>query len=143
VIDRIKRESLYDFLKPHRYGVISTMSENGAPEAALIGIAATPELDLVFETLNTSRKYRNLQRNPQVALVIGWDDEKTLQYEGTAGEPEEADWDALKDIYYAARPENRDHEGWPGLTYIRVRPRWIRISNYAMPWSVEEFRFER
>jgi pyridoxine/pyridoxamine 5'-phosphate oxidase len=142
LIDRIKRGALYEFLKPHRYGVISTVSKEGMPEAAYIGLAATPELDLIFETLNTSRKFLNLRRNPHAALVIGWDHERTLQYEGVAEEPDEFSLDDLKDTYYAALPENRGHDGWPGLTYVRIRPRWIRVSNYGSPWNVEEFRFD-
>jgi general stress protein 26 len=142
MIDKIKKIELLSFLKAHRYGVISTVSEDGAPEAAMVGIAAMDDLTLIFETLNTTRKYENLRRDPRVAMATGWTDEKTLQYEGTWDEPEESEWEALKQIYYAALPEYGSHDGWPGLTYIRVRPRWIRFSNYSLPWSVEEFRFD-
>ncbi len=134
---------IFDFLRAHRYGVVSTVCENGAPEAAFVGLAVTPDLDLIFETLNTTRKYANILRDPRIAAVVGWDQNETLQYEGVSDEPNEEDWETLETIYYAALPENRSHLGWPGLTYIRVRPRWIRLSNYGMPWSVREFAFDR
>jgi general stress protein 26 len=141
-IDKMKRNEIYDFIKARRYGVVSTVSQNGTPEAAFVGLAVTPGVELIFETINTTRKYENLKRDPRVAIVIGGDDGKTLQYEGIADEPDEYGRDAFKSIYYEILPENRSHDGWPGLVYIRVRPRWIRLSDYGTPWRVEEFRFD-
>ena len=143
MIEKAKRLELYGFLTAARYGVLSTVSRDGAPEAALVGFAPTQDLELIFETINTTRKYANMQRNPRVAAVIGWEGEKTLQYEGIADEPDEYAVAELKKIYFALLPENRGHDGWPGLTYMRIRPLWIRLSNYGRPWSVEEFRFDR
>jgi general stress protein 26 len=142
MVDRVKRDEIYDFIKTRRCGVVSTGSTNGAPEAAFVGLAVTPDLELIFETIDTTRKYENLKRDPRVAIVIGGDDGKTLQYEGIADEPDEYGRDAFKSIYYEVLPENRSHDGWPGLTYIRVRPHWIRLSDYGTPGSVEEFRFD-
>jgi general stress protein 26 len=142
MIDKSKKNELYRFLTASRYGVVSTVSKDGAPEVALVGFAATPDLELIFETINTTRKYENIQRNPRVAAVIGWEGEKTLQYEGIADEPDEFAAEELKKIYFAMLPENENHDGWPGLSYMRIRPRWIRLSNYGTPWSVEEFRFD-
>jgi pyridoxine/pyridoxamine 5'-phosphate oxidase len=142
MIEPAKRREIYGFMKPCRHGVISTVSQNGAPEAAFISLATMPDLSVIFETINTTRKYGNLCREPRVALVIGWGGDKTLQYEGSADEPDGSELDAIKSAYYAGLPENNSHESWPGLTYIRVRPRWIRLSNYGSPWMVEEFNFE-
>ena len=142
MIDTTRKKELCNFINAHRYGVISTILKNGAPEAAFVGVAATPDLELVLETINTTRKYENMQREPRVALVIGGDNGRTLQYEGVADEPDRYRLDDLKKIYYEILPENRNHDGWPGLTYIRIRPRWIRLSDYGTPWSVEEFRFD-
>jgi len=139
-MDKAKQSETYDFIKARRYGVVSTVSKDHAPEAAFVGLAINPDLELMFETLVTTRKYENLKRDPRVAIVVGGDDGKTLQYEGIADEPDEYGRSAFKNIYYEILPENRGHEGWPGLTYIRVRPRWIRLSDYGRPWSVEEFQ---
>ena len=35
------------------------------------------ELEVVFDTVERTRKYRNLRVDPRIALVIGWDDEIT------------------------------------------------------------------
>jgi hypothetical protein len=58
-----------------------------------------------------------------------------------AAEPHGAELDRLKDVFAAARPDARAQMAWPGLTWFRVRPNWLRLSNYGHPWSVEEMSF--
>ena len=132
----------YEFLKRQNIGVISTVSEQGVPEAALVNYGVTESLELILETLQTSRKFRNLHHNPQMAMVMGvGKDCLTCQYEGIAGWPAQAALPGLLDIYFAARPEALQHRGWPDLVYLHVRPVWIRISNYdLMHWNVKELR---
>jgi hypothetical protein len=39
-----------------------------------------------------------------------------------------------------AWPDGPDRLSWPGLTYVRVRPTWIRFSNFnANPPQIIEF----
>ena len=59
---------LYAFLRKHRLAVISTIGAT-SPQAAVIGIAVTPALDIIFDTLTTSRKYANLQRERILQVV--------------------------------------------------------------------------
>lgn len=70
------KEFLYDFIQQHTLAVISTISQSGQPKSALIGFAVTENLEIVFDTVCTSRKYRNIVQNPNVALVIGWNNEQ-------------------------------------------------------------------
>lgn len=53
-----------------------------------MAISETDDLELIFQTPNTSRKYTNLQNNKHVAVVFGWSkkDFITVQYEGVARE---------------------------------------------------------
>ena len=70
------------------------------------------------------------------ALVIGGllpDEERTAQYEGVADEPSGGELERLKRIYYAVYLDGPSRLSWPGLTYVRVRPRWIRYSDYSQP----------
>jgi len=78
------RAELLLFLQKHRLGVQSTVSPSGDPQAAVVGIAITPELEIVFDTVDTTRKCRNLRANPRIAFVIGWDQGITVQLEGNA-----------------------------------------------------------
>lgn len=137
----VDKRVILEFVRAHPLGVVSTTSENGAPEAALVNIVSTDELELIFYTLQTNRKCINLRRDPRIAVVIGWDNEKTMQYEGVADEPRDEELDRLKRIYGAARANAEFKMLWPGLTYFRVKPKWIRLSNYSPKWSLDEISF--
>lgn len=124
--------------------VLATASEDGRPEAAVVGIAVTPELEIVFDTVRASRKYSNLIVQPRVAIVIGWKNEITTQYEGEAVELRGAEDNVYREAYYAVFPEGRERAAtWEGLVHFVVRPRWIRYSNYNAPVVIEEMRFGR
>jgi hypothetical protein len=47
--------------------VLTTATNSGQPEAALVGFAVTPVLEIIFDTVRSSRKYPNLKENPRVA----------------------------------------------------------------------------
>jgi hypothetical protein len=69
-------------------------------------------------------------------------DERTVQFEGITDEPAGADLERLKEIYFARFPEGRDRQHWPGLTYVRVRPQWLRFSNFnESPPAITELTF--
>jgi len=137
----LQKKTLVDFVRARGLGIVSTVSASGAPEAALVNLVVTDAAELIFYALQDSRKCANLRRNPKVAAVIGWDDEKTLQYEGIADEPAGFALEQLKQIYAAARPDAGTQMRWPGLTWFRVRPKWARLSDYGARWSVEELVF--
>ncbi len=137
-------QELLDFMRLHRLAVQASVSAAAVPQAAMVGFAVTDQFEIVFDTLHTTRKARNLRQNPHVALVIGgWvpDDERTVQYEGEADEPSGAELDRLKQVYYAAYPDGPGRASWPGLIYVRVRPTWVRYSDYNKdPPEIVEFR---
>jgi len=126
----MRKAELLDFLQKHRLGVLATVSPNGDPEAAVVGIAVTDRLELVFDTLDTTRKCQNLRNHANIAFVIGWDDEMTVQVEGIADEPAGPELDRLKTTYFAAYPDGSSRQSWPGITYFRVRPTWARYSDF-------------
>src|SRR5271155_5869071 len=55
---------LHSFMVRHRYGVVSTVATPGVPQSALVGIATTPDLEIIFDTLRSTRKYANLIARP-------------------------------------------------------------------------------
>jgi general stress protein 26 len=130
-------------MRATRYAVEATVTQTGAPQAAVIGVAITDAFEIVFDTIASSRKAQNLRVNRRVALVLGncYDgDERTIQYEGLADEPDGAELRRLKEIYFGVFPDGRDRERWPGITYFRVTPVWIRYSNYnANPPEIVEY----
>lgn len=130
---RITRAALLDFLRSRRYAVQSSLHPSGAPQSAVVGIAVSDDFEIVFDTLATSRKARNLRRRGDIAFVIGsleGNDERTVQYEGRADEPVGADRARLTELYFGVFPDGRERQQWPGLTYMRVTPVWLRYSDY-------------
>jgi pyridoxine/pyridoxamine 5'-phosphate oxidase len=73
----VDQQQFINFVRERGLAVLATRGENGAPQAALVGITATGRGELVFDTSRSSRKYRNLSAFAQVALVIGWENEMT------------------------------------------------------------------
>ena len=140
------RDELLEFLRSQRLAVVSSVASAGAPQAALVGIGVSERFEIVFDTLASTRKAANVRRDGRVALVIGgWlkQDERTVQLEGLADEPGGADLERLKLVYYAAYPEGPNRANWPGLIYVRVRPQWIRYSDFNRdPPLIVEFRAE-
>src|SRR5277367_6355254 len=98
------RGFIYSFMAGCRYGVVSSVAADGTPQSALVGIAVTPDLEIVFDTVSSSRKYRNLKACPQCSIVM-WTGEVTLQYEGIA---EEVRDDRYKETYFKKMPGGRD-----------------------------------
>ena len=126
----LSNAELYEFIARHRYGVVATTHEDGSPESALVGIAVSPELEIYFDTVGETRKAKNLRRDQRISIVIGWENEQSVQIEGVADEPKDAGLAALKLVYYAAWPDGPSRESWPRITWFRVRPRWIRFSDF-------------
>lgn len=133
---------LFKFMAGHKLGVLGTISATGAPQSALVGIAVAADLEIVFDTVASSRKYANLCANPAASFVIGWAGEATVQYEGRAVQPAGAELSRYQQIYFEGYPDGPDRLSWPGIAYFVVRPKWIRYSDYDQrPPLIEEFRF--
>jgi general stress protein 26 len=127
----MNRAQLVLFLRRYKLAVEATLPAGaGAPQAAVVGFAVSDALEIVFDTLDSTRKYRNLRTDPHVALVIGWDHEATAQIEGIADFPEGEELERLRECYFVPYPDGRERLAWPGITHVRVRPTWVRFSDY-------------
>ncbi len=136
------KEVLFDYVKGHKLAVLASVEGDGHPQAALVGIAVTPDLEIVFDTLTTSRKYQNLIAHPRVALVIGCTGDKTLQLEGIAREPAGEELKHYRSVYFATWTDGPSRLTWPGICHIVVKPKWARFSDYGeTPASIEEMQF--
>lgn len=139
----LSKRDIYQFANQKKLCVISTISSGGKPESALVGFAITEDLELVFDTVAKSRKYKNIQDYPNVSVVIGWENEITLQYEGEARVLRESIRDdKYREIYYTVFHEGRHRtETWTDLAHIIIKPRWIRYCNFNKPQIIEEIFF--
>jgi pyridoxine/pyridoxamine 5'-phosphate oxidase len=124
------RDEFVDFVRDRGLAVVASTGPKGTPQAALVGVAATDLGELVFDTTDSSRKYANIAREPEVAVVVGWDDEVTVQCEGRADILEGDELERCRAFYFEQYPDGRERASWPGIAYIRIRPRWLRYSDY-------------
>lgn len=123
-----KKDFLYAYMNKRNLAVLATIGPHNTPEAAVMEFGQTHKLELIFDTLNTSRKYANLKKNPKIAFVIGWEDGNTVQYEGIAMELQGTELAAYKKIMFAKNPAFAKWENLPDMTYFKVIPKWIRYS---------------
>ena len=139
------RLDILQFMRENRYAVQASVSATGAPQAAVVGFVVTDSFELFFDCLSTHRKAVNLRGNPKVAFVIGGStpgQERTLQLDGIADEPAGADLERLQKLYFSAFPDGVHRQNLPGIAYFRVRPTWIRFSDYSsQPNKIVQFSF--
>lgn len=121
------------FLREHELVVEASVHADGSPQAATIGIAASMVagvLELVFDTSTTSRKHQNLERDGRIAIAA-WHDAVTVQIEARADRPTGEDLARAKATYLAAFPDGKERERLPDIAYWRLRPTWIRTSDFS------------
>jgi hypothetical protein len=124
------RAELLAFLRRHRVCVQASVASSGSPQAAVVGFAVSDAHEIVLDKVGTPPKMINLRHNPRIALVIGWDEEQTVQIEGMADEPQGAELARLKTIYFDVYPDGIERQSWKDITYVRVRPMWARYSDF-------------
>lgn len=134
-----RKKFVYKFLNSQELAIISSISLEGNPQSALVGFGEQENLELIFGTNNLSRKYKNLKNNPKVAVVIGWEEKKTLQYEGDAEELGGKELDKFKEIYFKKNPSAKKYENDSGEAYFKITPKWIRYTELKNDcWEVFE-----
>jgi hypothetical protein len=130
-------------MRQEPYAVQASVTPHGTPQAAVIGIVVTDRFEVFFDALADSRKTVNLRRNRAVALVIGptaAGSERTVQLEGVADEPTGAELVRLLELYLATFPDGLERQQRPGISYWRIRPTWLRYSDFSInPPEIVEF----
>ena len=128
---------LVAFARAQTLAVVSTLGPDG-PQSALVGIAVAPDFTIVFDTVEDTRKFRNLMRNPACSLVAGWAGERTVQIDGAAKRTASTADNPVLQPYFAAFPDGRDRLGWAGIAHFVVTPTWARYSDYSIEPALME-----
>jgi pyridoxine/pyridoxamine 5'-phosphate oxidase len=126
----VTHADLFRFITQSKLGVLSSIGPAGSPQSALVGVAVTENLEIVFDTVKTSRKYGNLIARPACSFVFGWAGEQTVQYEGVAEELSGARLLHYQNIYFHAWPDGPARMAWPAIVYFVVKPKWVRYSDF-------------
>ncbi len=129
--------------KKPRLTVISTVNQKGKPESALMTYAVLEgeAPTIVLSTRLNTRKWTNLKTNNHISLVFGGGfSDAEVQFEGDAelfDNP--TSYKILEDVYFEQNPETLQFRGLPELVFLKVKPTWIRYTDYgANPPVVEE-----
>ena len=133
------RDELIEYISARQYMVISTISED-YPESACVEFG-NDGLTLIFDTNQNSRKFKNLQKSSKVSFVIGWENERTVQYEGNATLLQnDAELERLKQVYFKKSPQAQEWEDRKDSVYFKVEPVWVRYTDLnTNPWDITVF----
>lgn len=135
-------KKIIDLLAASKFGVLSTISAENKPQSAVVGFTETEELELIIGTSRKSRKYQNILINPEVSMVIGWDENVTVQYEGLARVLMGEEISVYQKKHFAKQPSSKKHQDDPDEVYILITPTWVRYTDLNQhPWHIEEKDF--
>ncbi|OGE74321.1 MAG: hypothetical protein A3C49_02545 [Candidatus Doudnabacteria bacterium RIFCSPHIGHO2_02_FULL_42_25] len=135
-------EIVSEFIKNHKIAVLSSVSSDYLPHCAVVGIYAGKNFELFFGTFKSSRKYLNLQKNPKVALVIGWDSGRTVQYEGEVQELHGQAVEEFKKAHLSEMSTAAKYVSSHEAVYFKIVPKWVRYNDVSKdPWDEIVLRF--
>ncbi|HWD61808.1 MAG TPA: pyridoxamine 5'-phosphate oxidase family protein [Humibacter sp.] len=113
------------FIRECGRGVVATVTSNGHPEAAMVGLVTLNDGTILFNSFSSSRKIANLLAHPRIALVVGVDGAVTVQLEGYATVTEGETRARFAAEYERQSPGSRAASDTMSL--VVVRPRWLRV----------------
>src|SRR5687767_2341326 len=124
------KQTIRDFLHGYDLCVLSTTNAEGKPESALVGFSDNDTYKLLIGTTTSSRKYANIKTNPNISVVIGWNEGISLQYEGVARILQKGqELDSYLENHFTKLPGARKYKDNPEQCYIITEPRWLRYTD--------------
>lgn len=138
----VDNQQLYDFMNEHPLMAVSSLGSEGQPQSAVVGFGQTKDLEIIFGTRQSNRKTQNIVNDSRVSVVIGWDKNGTVQYEGNAQLLSGEEAGIYVEIYFTKNPMARQYNRDPDQRYFLVKPTWIRYTDVSTgPWTVQEAEF--
>lgn len=149
---KVTKKEVLAFLQKHKHCSIATVTPDGKPEAATIYYGIDKHFNFYFPTGTLSRKFKNLRKNPHVALVVSDTDKLiTVQMEGVAQVIQMAKKDGvvLRTLIKSMTPSLREtlKDPWDpvppvikmkngSLALLQVKLQWVRWADYSL--SIKE-----
>lgn len=100
------------------------------------------ELEVAFDTVERSRKFANLMRDPRVSLAAGWRGEVTVQLVRQSAAHSSTELGPYREIYFRKFPDGPARLKREGKSYFVITPRSIRYSDFKQsPPEIVEFSF--
>lgn len=136
------KSEVYSIIKSLAIAVLSTVSSEGKPHAAVIYFVADEDLSFYFLTKSDTKKSQNLEAKNNAALTIIFPESpKTIQASGNVSEIEEAkmytqimnkisEENAKGNNFYWPPPLSKlDSSG--DLILYKFTPEWLRFADFT------------
>lgn len=140
------------FLQHQRSGVLATADKAGIPHAAVIYYVLEDDLSILFTTKRETQKFKNIDENNQVALVVY--DEATQTTVQVFGHTEFVDDDSVRDRIIEnmgnasmersvenIAPAHKLDAG--NFVAVRIKPTVINLAEYGFAKPGEDNLFEK
>ncbi len=133
------QKHVYDFLKHHHMGVLSTVTENNKPWGSAIYFVVDEDFNIFFVTRMKTFKYQNLDANPYVALTVADEENQTtVQLMGKISKVPAEDYMDIVFTRLAAIQPKGDINWSPPLMKVhkgdymplRITPSKLQYANY-------------
>lgn len=124
-LDPQDRAGIAAFVRQEGRAIVATVTPEGEPEAALVGITALDDGTLIFNVLPWARKLVNLRANTRVAVVVGTVGPVSVQFEGSAVVTEGESAGRYAEEFERLMPGSKSR--YEGYEVVVVRPDWLRV----------------
>jgi uncharacterized pyridoxamine 5'-phosphate oxidase family protein len=124
----MKNSQVFDFLSTHMTCVLARTNLGQGVSAATVGFSVDEELQFVIATNRTTRKYEDIRKNPNCAIVVGFEMPITVQLEGVAQEVSADELGDRLETHFNKVPAARRLAG-DDQAYFLIKPTWLRYRN--------------
>lgn len=133
------QKQIFEVLEKHDLCVLSTVTPDNLPQAAIVGFSQNASLQLLIGTSNRTRKYANLQHNQRVAVTVG-DYESEVQYEGTVRQLTKTELAEHLETHFDKLPGTAKYLEDETQAWFLLDPSWIRLTVHGTVNTVTELK---
>ncbi len=124
-LDPQDRADIAAYVREEGRAIVATVTPDGEPEAALVGITALDDGTLIFNVIPWARKLVNLAAHDRVAVVVGTTAHVSVQFEGLAVVTEGDAAKRYAEEFERIMPGTKSR--YEGYEVVVVRPDWLRV----------------
>jgi hypothetical protein len=117
------------FLRAQQWAIEATVTVLGVPQAAVIDVAITDSLELIFDTLTTPRKHTTSSTTHGLHLLLVRVTHVRRRLRAWQIAQMALTWSGFEN-YLAQFADGRERTKLPTIANWRVRPTWIRFSDF-------------
>ena len=136
------KQRVADYLKRKPYGTLATVSPDGRPVTHAMGFVSQGTT-ISFATSRDTRKFQNIQSNPQVAFSAedateNWLQIKGVQIQGTVCVVEESQKGSVGALFIAKYPQMANLPPDPRFVFLKMTPSEAYFLDYSKGFGHRE-----